>query len=159
MTWKSFPHYWSFVCGSLGAHLQPRGTVLYCFFMATTEDVWIILSFEIWGYVLHSEHVSCVITKCGQHQWVIPSISTTLWALLEENINRKLLSLSLDLFFKILLFQAAFLVFFSIANLSPYFLLVGFLLQYGALFHSGHQLNISVILNWCRVAVSNEELT
>ena len=34
----------------------------------------------------------------------------------------------LDLFFKILLFQAAFLMFFSIAIFSPYFFLVGSLL-------------------------------
>ena len=42
-------------------------------FMATTGDVWIISSFWIWDYVLHVEHVSCVITNCDQHQWVIPS--------------------------------------------------------------------------------------
>ena len=24
--------------------------------------------------MLHAEHVSCVITDCGQHEWVIPSI-------------------------------------------------------------------------------------
>ena len=44
---------------------------------------------------------------------------------------------SLDLFFKIVLFQVAFLIFFSIAVFSPYFLLVGLLLQYVALFQSG----------------------
>ena len=82
-------------------------------FMATTGDVWIIPSFRIWDYVLHFEHVSCVITNGGQHQWVIPSpFSTALKALLEENITRKLLSLSLDLFFKILLFHVTFLIFF-----------------------------------------------
>ena len=32
-----------------------------------------IPSFRIWDYVLHVEHVSCVITNCGQNQWVIPS--------------------------------------------------------------------------------------
>ena len=42
-------------------------------FMATTGDVWIIPSFSIWDYVPHVEHVSCVITNCGQHQYVIPS--------------------------------------------------------------------------------------
>ena len=41
--------------------------------MATTGDVWIIPSFRIWDYVLHVEYVSCVITNCGQHQWVICS--------------------------------------------------------------------------------------
>ena len=73
-------------------------------------------SFWIWGYVLHIEHISCVITNCSQHQWAIPSLFWIApWALLEENITRKLVSLSLDLFFKILLFQVAFLISFSIA--------------------------------------------
>ena len=52
------------------------------------------------------------------------------------NITRKLLSLSLDSFFKILLFQVAFLILFFITRFSPYFLLVGLLLQYVALFQS-----------------------
>ena len=59
-------------------------------------------------------------------------------ALLEKNITRKLLSLSLDLFFKILLFQVTFLIFFSTATFSPYFLQFGLLLQYVALFQSGN---------------------
>ena len=42
--------------------------------MAATGDVWIIPSFRIWGYVLHVEHISCVITNCGQLQWAIPSL-------------------------------------------------------------------------------------
>ena len=42
--------------------------------MAATGDVWIIPSFRIWGYVLHVEHILCVITNCGQHQWAIPSL-------------------------------------------------------------------------------------
>ena len=58
------------------------------------------------------------------------------WASPEENITRKLLSLSLDLFFKILLFHVAFRKFFSITLFSPYFLLVGLLLHYVALFQS-----------------------
>ena len=37
-------------------------------FMATTGDVWIIPSFWISGYVPHAEHISCVVTNCGQHQ-------------------------------------------------------------------------------------------
>ena len=41
--------------------------------MATTRDVWIILSFRIWGYVLHVQHVSYFVTNCGKHQWVIIS--------------------------------------------------------------------------------------
>ena len=45
-----------------------------------TGDVWIIPSFGIWGYVLHVEHISCVITNCHQHQWVSPSFSIALTA-------------------------------------------------------------------------------
>ena len=33
---------------------------------------YVIPSFQIWDYVLHVEHISCVITNCCQHQWVIP---------------------------------------------------------------------------------------
>ena len=33
--------------------------------LATTGDVWIIPSFRIWDYVLHIEHISCVITNRG----------------------------------------------------------------------------------------------
>ena len=108
----------------------------FTLFMAPTGDVWIIPSFQIWDYVLNIEHFSCVITNCGQHQWVIPSLSIAFLALLEEINTRKLLSLSLDLFLKLLLFQVASLIFFSIAILSPYFLLVGLLLQSVALFQS-----------------------
>ena len=41
--------------------------------MATIGDVWIVPSFRIWDYVLHVVDISCVITNCGQHQWVIPT--------------------------------------------------------------------------------------
>ena len=106
-------------------------------FMATTGHVWIVPSFRISGYVLYVEHISCVITNCGQHQWVIPALfSIAFEALLEENITRKLLSLSLDLIFKNLIFQVTFLIFFTVAVFSAYFLLFGLLLQqqYVALF-------------------------
>ena len=39
---------------------------------ATTGNVWKIQSFR---YVLHVEAISCVITNCGQNQWVIPFLS------------------------------------------------------------------------------------
>ena len=108
-------------------------------FMCTTGNVWIIPYFLIWNYVLHVECTSCVITNCGQHQRVIPSsLSIALWALLEENTTMKLLSISLDMIFKILLFQVTLLIWYSIAILSPYFLLVGLLLQSLALFQSGN---------------------
>ena len=100
-------------------------------FMATTGDVWIIPSFRIWDYVLHVVHISCVITNSGQHQWVIPSaLLIALQAYPEENTARKLLSWSLDLFFKILLFQVTFLILFSITIFSPYFLQVDLLWLY-----------------------------
>ena len=42
--------------------------------MAITGDGWIIPSFQIWDYVLHVEHISCVFTNCGQHQRAILSL-------------------------------------------------------------------------------------
>ena len=36
-------------------------------FMAATGGVWIIPSFRIWDYVLYVDHISYVITNCGQH--------------------------------------------------------------------------------------------
>ena len=36
------------------------GSFVLC--KATTGDVWIIPSFRVWDYVLHVDHVSCVIT-------------------------------------------------------------------------------------------------
>ena len=80
------------------------------FSSTTTRDVWMIPSFRIWNYVLHVEHISCVIMNCGQHQWAVPCISIALYALLEENNTWKLLFLYADLFFKILLFHVAFLI-------------------------------------------------
>ena len=56
-------------------------------------------------------------------------------------ITRKLLSLSLDLLFKILLFQVAFPIFFSVAIFSPFFLLVALLLPYVALFQTRELVN------------------
>mgnify|MGYP001291606345 CR=1 FL=1 len=49
---------------------------------------------------------------------------------------QKILSLSFDLSSKILLFQVAFLIFCAILIISPYFLLLGLLLQFVALFQS-----------------------
>ena len=49
-----------------------------------------------------------------------------------------------------------FLILFSIAVFSPYFVQVGLLLQCVALFQSGNWLSLKVIVNWCRVAVSND---
>ena len=54
------------------------------------------------------------------------------------------LSLSFDLLFKILLFQTALFVLFSIAIFSLYFLLVRLLLQYVALFQSKE-----LVKGWC----------
>ena len=78
------------------------------------------------------------------HEWWPTSVShpfsflnSSLGLAREKNLTRKLLSLSLDLFFKILLFQVTFLIF-GFAIFSPYFYQVGMLLQYGALFQSGN---------------------
>ena len=102
------------------------------------------LGMSEWSHLFEIGVMCCMLSPFhvsswndGLHHWVIPSpLSIALEALLQENITRKLLSLSLDLFFKILLFQVAFLVFFSMAIFSPYFLLVYLLLQYVAVFQS-----------------------
>ena len=62
-------------------------------------------------------------------------IEKTAWILYEQIMIqfRKFYS---NPFFRILLFQVAFLIFFSIAIFSLYFLLVGLLLQSVALFQS-----------------------
>ena len=77
---------------------------------------------------------SRIVANISGPYLLFSELSMALEALLAENITRKLLSLSLDLFFKISLFQLTFLIFFSIAVFSLYFLLVGLLLQYAALF-------------------------
>ena len=129
-------------------------------FMATTGGVWIILSFGIWGYVLYVEQISCVITNCDQHQWAIPSLfSIALEALREENIIRKLLSLSWDLFFKILLFQVTFLIFFSIAIFSPYIFRLVCYCSMQLCCSQGTTEIFRIIVNWCRVAVSDDKST
>ena len=58
--------------------------------MAITGDVWLIPSFRIWGYMLHVEHISCVITNCGQYQWVIPSPLPIALKVAEDDIAFKL---------------------------------------------------------------------
>ena len=105
--------------------------------------VWCILGFvswvscilNLWRYVYHRSFQlnlfitpfvfisSLIFTKCGQHLWVIISpLSINPQALLEEKITRQLLSLSLDLFFKIFLFQVAFLIFCAIQLFSLTFI-------------------------------------
>ena len=99
----------------------------------TTRDVWITPSFQIWGYVLHIDHVICVITNCDQHQWIIPS---PLSIAVAAHYQKIIISI-FRLIFKILLFQDAFLISFSVAIFSSHFLLVGLLLNYVSLFQSG----------------------
>ena len=80
-------------------------------FMATTGDVWIIPSFRIWDY-------ACLLSMFHVLSWIVANISESSLLL---SVG-KLLSLSIDLFFEILLFQLTFLIFFSFAISSPYFL-------------------------------------
>ena len=103
-------------------------------FMATTGDVWIIRSFQIWDHVMHIEYVSCIITNCGQHQWMIPSpLSIALYPL---QCYQKITIPAFRILLEILIFQVAFLIFLFITIFSLYFLLVGLLLQSVTLFQS-----------------------
>ena len=98
-------------------------------FMATTGDIWIIPSLRILDYILHVTHITCVITNFDQHQWAIHSpFSIALYALLEENTARKLLSLYLDLVFQTLPFNVTFIILFCIAIVYHCFLRFGLVL-------------------------------
>ena len=64
------------------------------------------LSATSWGYLLHVEHMSCVITNCVRHQWIIPSFLNASLGLTGMRIKcyQKIIILIFrDLFFKILL--------------------------------------------------------
>ena len=128
--------------------------------MAATRYVWVIPSFLIWGYVLHVGHVSCVITNFGQHERVTPSLSSiTLYAFLEENTTIKLLSLSLDLFLKILFIQVPFHIFCFITILS--LLSSGWFVIAICGSVSARELVkwLKCFANWCRVAVFHDKST
>ena len=78
-------------------------------------------------------HVSSrILANTGESSFPVP---IALQALQAKNNTREILSLSLDMFFKILLFKVAFILYFSI-TISSHFLLVGLLLQYVTLFQS-----------------------
>ena len=58
----------------------------------TNGDVWIIPSFRISGYAVCVAHVWCVITNCGQYQWVIPFLSIALQAFPQETLSENFYS-------------------------------------------------------------------
>ena len=95
-----------------GSHLHP------VILSVATGDVWITSSFRIWGYVLHVEHMSCVITNYGEHQWDIPS----LFSIDFRPCWKKTSICIFSVVFQNLLFQATFLIFFAVL-FSPYILL------------------------------------
>ena len=45
----------------------------FIFSSVTTGDISMIPSYGIWGYMLHVEHMSCVITNC------VTSVSHPIW--------------------------------------------------------------------------------
>ena len=97
-------------------------------FWATTRDVpvWIIPSFRIWGYVLHVELISCVITNCGQHQWVTPSPLSIALGLTGGKYYQKI-TISI---FRLILQNFAFPGCFSYIYYFESFLLLSFLLTF-----------------------------
>ena len=106
-------------------------------FMATIWDVWIIPSFQIWDYVLHVEYVSCVVMNCGQHQWVIPSPLNISLGFAGGKHCQKITIPIFRLVLQNFAIPGCFpYIFFSRAIFSPYFPLVGSLLQSVALFQS-----------------------
>ena len=117
--------------------------VSFNLFTATIGDVWIIPSFRIRSYVLHVErtfHVSSRIVTNISESFSSPNGS---FGLAGWKHYQKITIPIFRLVLKKSLFKVAFLVFFSIAIFSPYFLLVSLLLQYVALYHSRAKLSIS----------------
>ena len=93
---------------------------LYSVHVGKGRDVRIIPSFWFGGYVLHVEHISCLIMNWGQHQLIIPFLfSIVLSALLEETLPENIFSFHLCC--ETLLFQFGF-VFrnFAFSECSPY---------------------------------------
>ena len=151
--WKwnlaALSHYldqWSFInlwVGGRGLFLRwwPPSTMWVgplIFSNATTRDVWIVRScLRICGYVLHVKHISCDITNCGQHQWIIPSpFSIALYALLDENITRKITIPTFRLVLQNFAVSGCFSFILCYFIISIYIFLIDLLLQYVALFLS-----------------------
>ena len=53
------------MAGVRGSVLQVAtlNSVMLVVFSANTEDVRVISYFQIWGYVLHVEHITCLIKR------------------------------------------------------------------------------------------------
>ena len=81
---------------------RPPSTVWvgsFIFSSASSRDACVI-PFLNWGYVLHVEHISCVIANCGQHQWAIPSTLNGSFALAGGNYYKRIIISIFDIFFK-----------------------------------------------------------
>ena len=94
-------------------------------------------SLRIWGYVLPVEHIWCVFTNCGRHQWTISSLLNSSLALVGGKHYQEI---TIPVFWLVL--QN-----FAIPGYFPYLLFYRYislnfrqyclLLQYVALFQSG----------------------
>ena len=128
-------------------------------FVATTGDVWIILFFSICGYVLHVEHIPCVITNFNQQERVITSLSITLYVLLEKTLPEITVPI-FRLILKNLLYQVAFLYsFLSLYFLLTFFRLVCFLSMWFCVSQGINSYSLKAIVNWYKVVVSNDKST
>ena len=130
-------------------------------FMVTTGDVWIIPSFRIWDYVLHVEHISFVITNCGQHQWVIPSpLSIALSALLEQKHDQKITIPIFRLVLQNFAIPSCFPCILFYRYLSSLLSSGWFVIAIcGSISVQGTSKVFRIIVNWRSVAISNEKST
>ena len=101
--------------------------------MVTTGDDWIIPYFQM---LLHFEHISCVITNCGQYKWAVPHFFQYF-----RPCGWKALYKCIILIFRLCLpkltVPSVFPHFIFMAIFPPYFLQVGLLLQHWALIQLG----------------------
>ena len=153
---RDIPKSWLILCGSMNGCLFPNNIFKCIFLNESGWELGAFLRWwppsAMWSgpFIFYGRHGGCLndlilsnlglraacwaYFMCHHELWPtsmsrpFSSLNSSFGLTEGENISRKLLSLSLDLFFKILLFHVAFLIFFSIAIFSPYFFLVGFLL-------------------------------
>ena len=123
------------------------------FSSTTIRDVWIIISFRFWGCMLLVERVSFVFTNCGRHQRVSPNSLGFAGGKYRQKITIPIFRLVLHIFahsgcIHYIFFKDNFFAYFS-CLIFCWIIWLNFSLRN----------SFSVIVNWCRVAVSNNKST
>ena len=122
--------------------------------MATTWDIWIIPSFQICSYGLHVEHISCVITNCGQH---INSSLGLAGGKHYQKITIPIFRLVLQNFAILGYFPYILFYRYIFSLLSSRFVVIAVCDSISV--QGTIVISIRGIVNWCRVVISNDKST